>query len=121
MQEFKVNEYIKLRLEGERTILYLKDEKFRQCRSLILNIPYKKIPSLSKLRSIDEAADNLRDFTKKLAPEAEFWAHCSNLQVWSENDYDTRLLHSNLAFPLLLGAITTLTLVGMIWKTKVKN
>ncbi len=24
-----------------------------------------------------------------------------NLQVWYENDYDTRLLHSNLAFPLL--------------------
>jgi len=31
----------------------------------------------------------------------EFWGHCSNLQVWDEHDYNTRLLHSNLAFPLL--------------------
>jgi Leucine-rich repeat (LRR) protein len=33
--------------------------------------------------------------------ETEFWAHCSNVQAWCENDYDTRLLHSNLSFPLL--------------------
>ncbi len=37
----------------------------------------------------------------KIDPETEFWAHCSNLQAWHENEYDTRLLHSNLAFPLL--------------------
>ena len=36
-----------------------------------------------------------------IPPETEFWGHCSNLQVWFENNYDTRLLHSNLAFPLL--------------------
>ena len=36
-----------------------------------------------------------------ISPEAEFWGHCSNLQAWYENDYDTRLLHRNLAFPLL--------------------
>jgi len=38
----------------------------------------------------------------EIPPEVEFWGHCSNLQVWAENDYDTRLIHSNLAFPLLL-------------------
>ena len=37
----------------------------------------------------------------KIYPETEFWGHCSNLQVWVENDYNTRLLHRNLAFPLL--------------------
>ncbi|MHA1252089.1 MAG: leucine-rich repeat domain-containing protein [Candidatus Helarchaeota archaeon] len=36
-----------------------------------------------------------------ITPEVEFWAHCSNLQVWYEHNYDTRLLHSNLSFPLL--------------------
>ena len=36
-----------------------------------------------------------------LSPETRFWGHCSNLQAWSENNYDTRILHSNLAFPLL--------------------
>ena len=37
----------------------------------------------------------------EIPPETEFWAHCSNLQVWYENKYDTCLLHSELAFPLL--------------------
>jgi len=36
-----------------------------------------------------------------ITPEQEFWGHCSNLQAWYEHGYDTRLLHSNLSFPLL--------------------
>ncbi len=28
-------------------------------------------------------------------------AHCSNLQAWAENNYNTNILHSNLSFPLL--------------------
>ncbi len=36
-----------------------------------------------------------------MSPEEEFKGHCSNLQVWVENNYDTCLLHKNLAFPLL--------------------
>ena len=39
--------------------------------------------------------------SQRISPGVEFWAHCSNLQVWYENDYDTRLIHRNLAFPLL--------------------
>lgn len=34
-------------------------------------------------------------------PEEEFRGPCSNLAPWVENDYDTRLLHSSLAFPFL--------------------
>ncbi|KKK63203.1 hypothetical protein LCGC14_2996640, partial [marine sediment metagenome] len=37
----------------------------------------------------------------QLSPEHEFWAHSSNLQAFEENNYDTSLLHSNIAFPLL--------------------
>ena len=47
-------------------------------------------------RSLEGASENL-----KVPPETEFWGHCSNMQVWAEYNYDTRLLHSNLAFPLL--------------------
>ena len=36
-----------------------------------------------------------------IPPETEFWAHCSNLQVWVEYGYNTKMLHRNLAFPLL--------------------
>ncbi|MEX2682056.1 MAG: hypothetical protein Q6373_010680, partial [Candidatus Sigynarchaeota archaeon] len=35
-------------------------------------------------------------------PEAELAAHASNLQAWVEHDYDTHLLHCNIAFPLLV-------------------
>lgn len=38
---------------------------------------------------------------KEIPPEQEICGHFSNLQAWIENDYDTRLLSSNLAFPLL--------------------
>jgi hypothetical protein len=51
----------------------------------------------------------------KISPETEFWGHCSNMQVWFENNYDTRLLHRNLAFPLL----KKLTEVGDILAKKV--
>ena len=43
---------------------------------------------------------NLKDFG--ITSEQEFWGHCSNLQAWVENNYDTRLLHRSFAFPLLL-------------------
>ena len=36
-----------------------------------------------------------------VTPEQEFWGHCSNIQAWVEHDYDTRILMSNISFPLL--------------------
>lgn len=114
MEEFKVNEYILLRLKGSDTFIYIQGEKFIQCKYLLLNIPVEKISSISEINSIDEAADLLDnslepelDLQQQLQridmipPEVEFWGHCSNLHVWAEMDYDTRLLHSNIAFPLL--------------------
>ncbi|MHA1492280.1 MAG: leucine-rich repeat domain-containing protein, partial [Promethearchaeota archaeon] len=56
----------------------------------------------------DDAAERLDHSTEEgssdiviIPPETEFWAHCSNLQAWAEHGYNTRLLHSNIAFPLL--------------------
>jgi hypothetical protein len=72
-----------------------------------LNIPTTQLKNLDAIDSIDEAAekvDNLTEQeTRKIAipPEVEFWGHCSNLQVWYEHDYDTRLIHSNIAFQIL--------------------
>lgn len=109
MQEFKVNEYITLKLEDDKTIIYVAGKKFRQCKKLILNIPLTEIKALEEIKSIDEAKD-IHDLSVKnqinrkilkIIPEVEFWGHCSNVQVWAEHDYDTRLLHSELAFPLL--------------------
>ncbi len=107
-KEFKVNEYITLKLEGEKTNIYVKEQLFNQCKFLLLNIPVDKISTFDEIESIDEAAEKLdRSLERmdmvasRIPPETEFWGHCSNMQVWVEHEYDTRLLHSNLAFPLL--------------------
>ncbi|KKM84924.1 hypothetical protein LCGC14_1294280 [marine sediment metagenome] len=108
MNEFKVNQYITLKLEDGTSNIYVADQLFRQCKIVILDIPVKKLSSFDEIDSIDEAIEELGNvfkiFEEKkeiIPPEVEFWGHCSNLQVWDENNYDTRLLHRNLAFPLL--------------------
>ncbi len=109
MKEFRVNDYITLKLESDETIIYVKKQQFIQCKFLLLNIPVDQITSLDEINSIDEAAEELDNSLEhddhaielEIPPGVQFWAHSSNLQVWAENNYDTRLLHSNLAFPLL--------------------
>lgn len=108
MREFTVSEFITLRLEGKDTIIYIAGNRFQQCKYLFLNIPADDLELFDDIESIDEAAEEL---DKSIEPkhnryvnipkEVEFWAHCSNIQAFYENNYDTRILHSNLAFPLL--------------------
>jgi len=105
MKEFKVNEYITLKLENGKTAIYVERKRFLQCKYLLLGIPVEKTSSLEDIESIDEAEErldkSLERIDRGIPPEVEFWGHCSNLQVWDEYDYNTRLLHRNLAFPLL--------------------
>ncbi len=106
-KEFKVNNFITLKLEKSKTVIYVKDKRFIQCKYLLIDISANEIELYEDIKSIDDASNNL-DHTleyvkinRKIPAEMEFWGHCSNLQVWREHNYDTRLLHSNLAFPLL--------------------
>mgnify|MGYP006283710741 FL=1 len=108
MDEFKVNKYITLKLENYETMIYVKNRRFNICKYLLLHIPISKMRDYDTIDSIDEAAETLDSSLEypsegqiKIMPFTEFWGHCSNLQVWAENDYDSRLLHRNLAFPLL--------------------
>lgn len=106
MYEFKVNKYLILRLEDSKTNIYVNDEFFIICKFLLLNIMTEDLISLSDFQSIDEmeldSSLEENDKIKNLLTfETEFWGHCSNLQVWAENEYNTNLLHRNLAFPLL--------------------
>lgn len=106
--QFYINDYITLKLEYGETNIYVKNNLFQQCKYLLLNIPADETWRFDEIESIDEAAEVLdrsmeggeREFID-ISSETEFWGHCSNLQVWAENNYDTRILHSNLAFPLL--------------------
>jgi len=108
MEEFRVSKFITLKLENGSTVIYVKNEEFMQCKSLLLNIPIEEMQFSDDIGSVDDAAEvlmwseNEEDIMEyKLSPELEFWGHCSNIQGWVEHDYDTRLMHSNLAFPLL--------------------
>ncbi len=105
---FEVNEFISLKLMGGETHIFVDGERFNQCRYVLLVDPLKN-EGQREIGSIDEAqAMYNNDLEDEITPEQlgisheqEFWAHSSNIQAWYENNYDTRLLHSNLSFPLL--------------------
>lgn len=112
MKEFKINDYISLRLEKDKTNVYINGEKIIQCKYLLLQDPDDKslaneedflsIDRLSeKLDKTLELNDSIDTHKYRIDSEVEFWAHCSNIQAWAENNYDTQMLHSNLSFPLL--------------------
>lgn len=106
-KEFFINQFLSLRLEHDQTMIYVGGKLSIQCKFLLLDIPVAEIGSLNDISSIDDASDVLDHSLEKepykfeIPPEVEFWGHCSNMQVWYENDYDTRLLDRWLAFPLL--------------------
>lgn len=104
--EFKLNNFLSVRFEYNISRIYVNNEPFKICKYLLMNIPTEEVYDYD---SIDEASEyysrqlehELTPEQVGLSPEEEFKAHCSNLQVWVENNYDTCLLHRNLAFPLL--------------------
>ncbi len=109
-KEFKVNKYITLKLNyNDKTVIYVNDVKFRQCRYLMIEIslddfkskPFNNINSIDDLEEDPDYSLEFSEDESPIPPEAEFWGHSSNLQAWCELDYDTRILHRNLAFPLL--------------------
>jgi hypothetical protein len=67
MKEFKVNKYITLKLQGEETFIYVKGEKFLQCKYLLITIPIDEISSFDEAESIDEVAELL---DKSLEPDS---------------------------------------------------
>jgi hypothetical protein len=117
VKTFQINEYIQMRLtENGVTQICVKQKDeykgykiFNQCKYLLLNIPTDKIKEYDNFKSIDD----VKDFIDKDASERgdtfkayvssteEFHGHCSNIQAFYENNYDTRILHRNLAFGLL--------------------
>lgn len=110
IKEFKINEYITLKLEYNNTNIYINNILFLHCKYLLLNLSNDDIPKYDEIESIDDAMElygkghkNRKHETNKtiLDPETEFIGHCSNMQAWVENDYNVNILHSKLSFPLL--------------------
>lgn len=106
-KHYKINDFIALKLKNNKTVLYVGGEEFRQCKHLLLILPSKIEEKDFSVEDIEEYYDrsledeNIHPLDMGLTPEQEFIGHCSNLQAWVENDFDSRILHPNLAFPLL--------------------
>ncbi|MBD3256067.1 MAG: hypothetical protein GF383_13305, partial [Candidatus Lokiarchaeota archaeon] len=104
IKKFTINKHIDLILTNKCTNIYITGKPFKQCRYLVFHLDKEKLFTYDRIRSIDEmeSTDRSKEYYKiNIDHETEFWAHCSNLQAWAENDYDSRLLHRNLAFPFL--------------------
>jgi len=125
MKEFKINEFLALKLEEGKTNIYIAGEPYDVPKFLMFNIEYtylrpnpKSYTEDIETPSIDNVIEELGwvdypepphqhcvgegyEIKYDISPETEFFGHCSNLQVWWEHNYDTSLLHTPIAFPLL--------------------
>ncbi|MHA2035618.1 MAG: hypothetical protein ACW98X_04235 [Promethearchaeota archaeon] len=106
MLKYTINDFLELKLEDEKTNIYVDNELFIQCKYLLVNISMNQYEELKEFNSIDEVIDKLDnslEYSKRnsISSEVQFWGHCSSLQAWYENNYDCSLVDSNLAFPLL--------------------
>lgn len=95
-----------MKLEKNKTNIYIKGERFDQCKYLLLNLETEEIPEYDGFKSIDEVFEYYGKNNERnkfiLDPKQEFIGHCSNIQAWVENDYNVNILHTSLSFPLLI-------------------
>jgi len=102
----KIPPHIELKLEDNQTNIYIGGVYVKTCMGMKIIIPIKNVSEYDYINSIDELSEhanksNLDNGSFRITPKEEFRGHCSNIQAWVENNYDTCILHSNIAFPLL--------------------
>lgn len=102
---FKINNLVDLRLINNRTYIYIDNKRFVQCFNLLFNVAPEKSRSYINIKNMDEASQILgvrySAWFMRISPKEAFMAHCSNIQAFFENELNTDLLHSDIAFPLL--------------------
>jgi tetratricopeptide (TPR) repeat protein len=106
-KEYKIDNYISLKLLFSKTIIYICDYLFLTCQKVALSLVPSEFDKFEDFKDIDDIIKYYK--SKKtlqsevlISPEEEFWAHCSNLQTWAESGYNTSLLSKNLSFPILV-------------------
>ena len=57
--EFKINEYLTLKLKNGKTIIYINDKEFLHCKYLLIEIPTKNVSEFKDIISIDEISEKL--------------------------------------------------------------
>ncbi len=103
MKIFIVNRYLHLKLKDDTSYIYVGDKEILMCKKVGINIVPSEIEEYLKYKSIDnlEGVNYEIDEEVIITPETEFFVHCSNLQIWEKNGYNTDLIHSSVAFPIL--------------------
>ncbi len=104
MNECIINKFLSVKLEGKDTVIYVRGKKFMGCSFLLLEVPKNRAKE-NHGGSIDEMEETFIAEVGKdislISPALEYWGHCSALEGWADYNYDTRVLHRNLSFPLL--------------------
>ncbi len=105
---FRINDYISLILKDEKVTILIEGEEVMLCKGIAIKMPIEDILEIQNYNSVDDLitmydkkVEEGKEPEEDITPETEFMVHCSNLQAWSENGYDSDLLHYNLSFPLL--------------------
>ncbi|MHA1931121.1 MAG: leucine-rich repeat domain-containing protein [Promethearchaeota archaeon] len=109
MHEFRINEHISLKLENNKTFIYIDNKKTIQCIRVFIEThdeKYQAIDSIDDVLEIERKKMWNSSFKPlntniRISPIEEFWGHCSNIQAWVEYNYNTRLIDSKIGFPLL--------------------
>lgn len=101
VSEFRISNYMTLRLEDDKTIIYINGKRFRHCKGIFLNIIKEKNTDQNSINSVDDITEIDVPTYNKITPEQEYFGHCSNLQAWYGHEYNMRLIHSNLGFDIL--------------------
>jgi hypothetical protein len=113
-EKIVINDLLDVRNVKGKTFVYVNGAKFDRCSYVMVT---SSIHSLHDVNSVDdlvrksrrrddmvstEGLDPLQLYILYgITPRTQLIAHASNIQAWAEHGYDTRLLHSNLSFPLL--------------------
>ncbi len=57
MKEFKINEYLTLKLDNGKTAIYIAGNVFRKCKYLLINLEKDHMKDYDEMESIDEAIE----------------------------------------------------------------
>lgn len=98
--EYEINKDVKLKYDKERnkTIIYVHNKEVLMCKKVL-----GTLGNIENVKSIDDFIKKNKPVREKnlISPKEEFWGHCSNIQVWFENDLKPELIHSLIAKTLL--------------------
>lgn len=102
IKTFPLTDQLEVRIDDdERVRVYVSGEELELCSQVMTNMQIKGKDVLT-VNSVDDLTPAFySQDSYKLSPDTIYFVYCSNLQAWVENNYDTKLLSKNIAFPLL--------------------